>query len=60
MELQRPALVFAERFVVQLAQNVARNVADHESHNLVVDPALKIVYGLANRLVERSRRQARA
>src|SRR5450759_3119321 len=54
VELQRLALVFAERLVIKLAQDVAWNIANHQPHDLLVDAAFEIVERPANRLVEGS------
>jgi hypothetical protein len=40
MKLERLSLVFAERLVIELAQNVAWDITYNESNDLVVDAAL--------------------
>src|SRR5438876_8345005 len=60
MEVKRAALVFAERSVIELAQDVSRHIANDQSHDLLVDPSLAIIKCLTDRLVERSRRESSA
>src|SRR4051812_49647403 len=60
MEVQRPALVLAQRLVIELAQNVARDIPYHEPHDLFVDPSITSVERVTNRLVERGGRQTGA
>src|SRR5688500_16009856 len=57
-KMKRPALESAERLMVELARNVARNVADHETHDLLVDAALASVDALAYAAVHVGRRKA--
>src|SRR4051812_15502317 len=56
IEMERPSLVLTQRFVVELAQNVARDVTHDEAHDLVVDATLAVVQRIPNGFVERSRR----
>src|SRR5439155_16120380 len=60
MEVKRSALVFAERSVIELAQDVSRHIAYDQSHDLLVDPSLTIIECVTDRFVERSRRQSSA
>ena len=60
MKVKRLPLVVAQRLVVEIAQDVAGNIADDEPHDLVVDAALAAVERVANRFVERCRRETGA
>ena len=44
MKVQRTALVLANRAVIDVAEDVALDVANHKTNDLVVDPSLAGVH----------------
>src|SRR3954469_8749923 len=59
MEVERLALVLTQRFVIELANYVPRDIAHHQSNDLLLDAALAILQRVANCFVERRRREPR-
>ena len=52
MKVQRPTLEFAQRFVIEIARDVTRQIADDEPHDLILDPATAPVHGAQNAIVD--------
>ena len=55
MEVQRPALVFAQRLVIQLAEDMARHIPHDQTNDFLVDSILAPVERVPNCFIERSR-----
>src|SRR4051794_2197416 len=60
MEMKRLSLVLPQRLVIELAQDVPRNVAHHQADDLLFDSALAVVERLTNGFVEGCRRESRS
>ena len=57
MEVERFPLVIAQRLVVEIAEDVARDIADHKPDDFLFDATLAVVERIPNCFVEGSRRE---